>query len=87
MQEELEKRGMPFTSRYAKTVVLGVIEGGKPGETVALRADMDALRTKEENEHDFISENEGDMHACGHAAHTAMLAQIAVDALYRLREE
>jgi amidohydrolase len=73
VQEELVKHGIPFTSGYADTGVLGVIEGGNPGETVALRADMDALPITEENEHDFVSENEGVMHACGHDAHTAML--------------
>ncbi len=43
VQEELEKRGIPFTSGYAETGVLGLIEGREPGGTVALRADMDAL--------------------------------------------
>ena len=73
VQEELEKRGISFSSGYAGTGVLGVIEGGRPGRMVALRADMDALPIQEENNHDFVSENEGVMHACGHDAHTAML--------------
>ena len=73
VQEELEKRGISFSSGYAGTGVLGVIAGGRPGRTVALRADMDALPIREENDHDFVSENEGVMHACGHDAHMAML--------------
>ncbi|MDQ3966049.1 MAG: M20 family metallopeptidase, partial [Actinomycetota bacterium] len=73
VQEKLEEHGIPFTSGYAATGVLGVIEGGKPGKTVALRADMDALPIEEKNGHDFVSEVEGAMHACGHDAHTAML--------------
>ena len=73
VQEELEKRGISFSSGYAGTGVLGMIEGGRPGKTVALRADMDALPILEENDHDYVSENEGIMHACGHDAHTAML--------------
>ncbi len=73
VQEKLEEHGIAFTSGYAKTGVLGVIEGGKPGKTVALRADMDALPIEEKNGHDFVSEVEGAMHACGHDAHTAML--------------
>jgi len=43
------------------------------GPTIAIRADMDALPIKEENNHSFVSKNEGVMHACGHDAHTAML--------------
>lgn len=73
VQERLEEYGIPFSAGYAGTGVLGVVEGGKPGRTVALRAEMDALPIREENDHDFVSENEGVMHACGHDAHTAML--------------
>jgi amidohydrolase len=73
VQEKLDEHGIPFTTGYAKTGVLGVVEGGRPGKTVALRADMDALPIQEENEHPFVSEVEGVMHACGHDAHTAML--------------
>ncbi len=73
VQERLEEYGIPFSAGYAGTGVLASIEGGKPGRTVALRAEMDALPIREENDHDFVSENEGVMHACGHDAHTAML--------------
>jgi amidohydrolase len=73
IQEKLKERDIPFTAGYAKTGVLGVVEGNGPGRTVALRADMDALPIQEKNDHDFVSENEGVMHACGHDAHVAML--------------
>ena len=73
VQEKLDEHGIPFTTGYAKTGVLGVVEGGRPGRTVALRADMDALPIQEENEHSFVSQVDGVMHACGHDAHTAML--------------
>lgn len=73
VQEKLREHGIPLTSGYAKTGVLGIIEGGKPGKTVALRADMDALPIQEENGHSFVSKVDGVMHACGHDAHTAML--------------
>src|SRR5215210_2711912 len=73
VQERLEERGIPFTAGYAGTGVLGVVEGGRPGKTVALRADIDALPIKEENDHSFVSKVDGVMHACGHDAHTAML--------------
>ncbi len=61
-----------FYTTAAKTGVIGLIEGGSPGPTLALRADMDALPIKEETGLPFASENEN-MHACGHDAHTAML--------------
>ena len=73
VQEKLDERGIPFTTGYAETGVLGVVQGARPGKTVALRADMDALPIQEENDHAFVSKVDGVMHACGHDAHTAML--------------
>ncbi len=70
---KLEENGIPYEAGYAGTGVLGFVEGGRPGNTVALRADIDALPIDEENDHGFVSENEGVMHACGHDAHAAML--------------
>lgn len=65
----LEKNGIPY-----KTFGTGIIAMlGKGERCVALRADMDALRVKEETELPFSSENVGVMHACGHDMHTAML--------------
>ena len=71
VQARLAEMNIPYTSA-AKTGVIGLIEGGSPGPTLALRADMDALPIKEETGLPFASENEN-MHACGHDAHTAML--------------
>jgi amidohydrolase len=73
VQEKLAEHGIRFTTGYAGTGVLGLVEGGRPGKTVALRADMDALPIQEENDHAFVSKVDGVMHACGHDAHTAML--------------
>jgi amidohydrolase len=73
VQAKLDEHSIPFTAGYAKTGVLGVVEGSRPGKTVALRADIDALPIQEENEHAFVSKVDGVMHACGHDAHTAML--------------
>lgn len=86
VQQKLDEHGIPFTTGYAGTGVLGLIEGDKPGGTVALRADIDALPIREENDHDFVSKNEGVMHACGHDAHTAMLVGAAW-LLNEMREE
>ncbi|MFG6146980.1 M20 metallopeptidase family protein [Halobacillus sp. B23F22_1] len=73
VKEKLSDYGVKWEAGFAGTGVLGIIEGNKPGGTVALRADMDALPIQEANDHEFISENKGKMHACGHDAHTAML--------------
>ncbi len=73
VQAELGRLEIPYKTGFAKTGVLGILEGGKPGKTVALRADMDALPILEKNEGPVISMRPGVMHACGHDAHTAML--------------
>jgi amidohydrolase len=71
--ETLESLGDLELSRPTPTSVVARLVGGEPGRTVALRADMDALPITEENDFEFVSENEGVMHACGHDGHTAML--------------
>lgn len=72
VQDVLTELGIPFHTLLNGNAVVGLIEGAKPGKTVALRADMDALPLVEEADVDFKSTN-GSMHACGHDAHTAML--------------
>ncbi len=72
IKEELDKMGIPYTE-HAGTGVVGTIVGGKPGKTMGLRADIDALEITELNDLEFKSKNEGIMHACGHDGHTAML--------------
>ena len=62
-----------ITTGIGKTGLVAVIEGRRPGKTIALRADMDALPIKEATGKDYASRNEGVMHACGHDGHTAML--------------
>ena len=77
---------------YANTGVVGLLRGGKPGPTVALRADMDALPVAEQTQLPFMShatstyrgETVGVMHACGHDTHTAMLMGVA-DILVKVR--
>src|SRR3954452_11709241 len=83
--EHLRKLGLEVHTGIARTGVVGILKGGKPGRTVALRADMDALPVKEPEGLPFASKakqpylgKEVDlMHACGHDAHTAMLMGVA----------
>lgn len=72
IQKELTAMGIPFT--VVKDIgVFADIKGAKPGKTVALRADNDALEITEKAEVPYVSKVPGKMHACGHDAHTAML--------------
>lgn len=69
----LTELGIPYREGVGGTGVVGLIEGGHPGRTVLLRADMDCLPIQEENDLEFKSQNPGRMHACGHDSHTAIL--------------
>ncbi|WP_026575035.1 amidohydrolase [Bacillus sp. UNC438CL73TsuS30] len=66
--------------------IIVTIRGGKPGKTIALRADFDALPILEETKLPFKSKNEGVMHACGHDGHTAYL-MILADCLIQLKDQ
>ncbi|MGQ0574785.1 MAG: M20 metallopeptidase family protein [Pseudonocardia sp.] len=61
----------------SSSAVVGVLDGERPGPTVLLRADMDALPMQEQTTLRFRSQTDGRMHACGHDAHVAMLASAA----------
>lgn len=77
VQKRLKKIGIGFKI-IANTGVLAEIKGQKgDGPLIALRADMDALPIKEENEVNYKSGNDGVMHACGHDAHTSVLLGVA----------
>ncbi len=68
--DELEKMGYRVRRGVGKTGV--VAEIGEGGKVVAIRADMDALPILEQNDHEYVSQTPGAMHACGHDSHTAM---------------
>ncbi|MEH7179238.1 M20 family metallopeptidase [Neobacillus vireti] len=66
--------------------IIVTIKGGKPGKTIGLRADFDALPIEEETDLPFKSKNPGVMHACAHDGHTAYLLVLA-DCLIQLKAE
>ena len=77
--KRLTELGYTVRTGLGKTGVTGLLRGGKPGKTVLLRADFDALPIREETNVPWRSETAGVMHACGHDAHTAMgLAAAAI---------
>jgi amidohydrolase len=89
----LKKLGLRVRTGVGGTGVVGVLEGGRPGPVVALRADMDALPVTEEVDVPFRShvraqyagQDVGVMHACGHDSHVAMLLG-AAEVLAGLRD-
>ena len=64
----LDNWGISYTPSPLDSAVLGEIRGGKPGKTLLLRADIDALPVQEETGVDYTSTHPGKMHACGHDA-------------------
>ncbi len=73
IKEELEKMGVEVQEFDGITGCVGTIKGDKPGKTVMLRADIDALPITENPGKSYCSLNPGVMHACGHDCHTSML--------------
>ncbi len=85
--ERLRSLGLEdIQTGIAVTGVKAVLRGGKPGKTLLLRADMDALPIEEENAVEYKSQTANTMHACGHDAHTAILLS-AARVLVRRKEE
>ncbi len=91
--EHLRSLGLDVRTGMAHTGVVAVIEGSRPGPTILLRADMDALPVTEKTDVPFRSTATGEfrgrtvgvMHACGHDAHTAILMGVA-EVLVKLRD-
>jgi amidohydrolase len=75
--KELESLGIEVTKGVGKTGVVGMLEGSKPGPTLLLRFDMDALPINEETGTEYASQTPGIMHACGHDGHTAIGLTVA----------
>jgi amidohydrolase len=75
--ERLRALGYTVRTGLGKTGVTGFLKGGRPGKTVLLRADIDALPIQEQTGAPYASQHPGAMHACGHDAHTAMALSAA----------
>ncbi|CCH27557.1 M20 family metallopeptidase [Actinosynnema sp. NPDC047251] len=77
IQHSLAGLPLEITTGKSSTSLVAVLRGAKPGPTVLLRGDMDALPLQEETGLEYASETAGSMHACGHDTHVAMLASSA----------
>lgn len=81
IQEILSKHGIPDKDMDAKSVpgsLLVLIEGNKAGKTIALRADIDALKMSDKGGKEYSSVIEGQAHACGHDGHQTWLIGAAI---------
>ena len=75
--EALDDLPLDITLHKTTSGIAALLTGDKPGPTVLLRGDMDALEMPEDTGLDFASKTDGLMHACGHDTHTSMLVQAA----------
>jgi amidohydrolase len=73
LKERLRELGLDLKEAPTETGAVAVLDTGRPGKTVMLRADIDALPIHEESGVDFHSRIDGRMHACGHDAHMAIM--------------
>ena len=76
--ERLRGLGYRVQTEVATTGVVGLLEGNRAGPVVMVRFDMDALPIAEGNETDYVSQNPGVMHACGHDAHMSIGLGVAM---------
>lgn len=86
LAKQLQALGIPVQTFEDYPGCIATIQGGKPGRTVMLRADIDALPIQENSGVEFESRNPGVMHACGHDCHASMLLG-AAQMLWEQREE
>ncbi|WP_077297220.1 M20 metallopeptidase family protein [Virgibacillus pantothenticus] len=72
-----EALGLPYETNVGGNGIIATLKGTKPGKTIALRADFDALPIQDEKDVPYRSKVDGVMHACGHDGHTATLLVLA----------
>jgi amidohydrolase len=77
LTERLREIGLEIKPCPTETGVVALLDTGRPGKTVMLRADIDALPIHEESGVDFASSSDGRMHACGHDAHMGIMVGVA----------
>lgn len=75
--DRLQELGLELKPCPTETGVVAILDTGRPGKTVMLRADIDALPIHEESGVDFASKSDGRMHACGHDAHMGIMVGVA----------
>ena len=75
VRRELDAMGVSYTEEFGKSSIVATINEGKPF-TIGLRGDMDALPVTEESNNPYPSQHPGQMHACGHDAHTAQMLAV-----------
>ena len=88
LTDRLNQLGLELKTCPTETGVVALLDTGRPGKTVMLRADIDALPINEESGVDFSSRIDGRMHACGHDAHMAIMVGVArtlVDRIWDVR--
>jgi len=88
LTERLRELGLEIKHCPTETGVVAMLDTGRPGKTVMLRADIDALPIHEESGVSFASRTDGHMHACGHDAHMAIMVGVArtlVDRIWDVR--
>ncbi len=86
LRSELDKIGVEYTEDYGKSSIVATVNPEKTNFTIGVRADTDALPIIEENDVPYKSRIEGQMHACGHDAHTA-IALDTVRRIYEMRDQ
>jgi amidohydrolase len=77
LADRLQELGLELKPCPTETGVVAILDTGRPGKTVMLRADIDALPIHEESGVDFASRTDGRMHACGHDAHMGIMVGVA----------
>jgi amidohydrolase len=84
LTDRLRELGLDIAKSPTETGVVAKLDTGRPGKTVMLRADIDALPIQEQSGVDFHSRIEGRMHACGHDAHMAIMIGVARTLIERI---
>ena len=86
LRQELDGIGVEYTEQYGKSSIVATVNPEKSHFTIGVRADTDALPITERNDVPYCSKIDGQMHACGHDAHTAIALE-TLRRVYEMREQ